>query len=373
MTPYSIDQMYEFGHYDVPGRNRSTTLLAAAQFVHEELPVRCAHLIQDLLSLPFGLSQNSAIQEVVDLFHTTIQEIVSFNRPKASKDERKLREMIKNMLRRHRNIVTHMRSALAGDLLSSEEKLALQPFLDRFYAMRIGNRTMLAHYVDLGAETKKGWVGLINDECNVPDVVKNAYNIATMVCTHHHKMKVPEISIVGDTKCQIRYVEAHLEYILTEIFHNAIYSTWKYHSEKSPKRPLPEIKVVVASGKTDITIAVSDQGGGFGRSHLDSIWTHLHFPDACFTDKKSPVDSEVSFGENESELSPLINGYSRNAPRLPVNGLPVCRLYARHFGGDLSIQVMENYGTDVFVTIPKRGDHPEALPGNNDEDFSAIE
>mmetsp|Transcript_32651 Transcript_32651/g.55399 ORF Transcript_32651/g.55399 Transcript_32651/m.55399 type:complete len:507 (+) Transcript_32651:3-1523(+) len=413
-TPLSINQMFDFGQYDSPGRNRSTTLLAAAQFVHEELPVRVAHLIQDLLALPFGLSQNSAIQEVVELFHTTINEVTEHPRPKSSKEERELRERIKKMLRRHRNIVTHMRSALASDLLSEDEKLSLQPFLDRFYATRIGNRTMLAHYVELGQAKKDNWVGLINDKCHISKVVSSAYSIATAVCTQHHQIQPPSLVVVGATDTTIRYVESHLEYMLTEVLHNSIYSTWQHHTAKTEMKsvsPLPEIKVVIAEGEKDITVAILDQGGGFGRKNFDSIWTHLHFPDSCFithhhgngsennilssssrsssTDDSSSssssscstegdsmrdncyinknhdsdsINSKDTLGVNAHDLSPLINGYSRAAPRLSQNGLPVCRLYARHFGGELSIQAMENYGCDVFITLRKDGDFPEAIP-----------
>mmetsp|Transcript_22983 Transcript_22983/g.40674 ORF Transcript_22983/g.40674 Transcript_22983/m.40674 type:complete len:462 (+) Transcript_22983:168-1553(+) len=375
-TPLSINQMYDFGQYEAPGRNRSTTLLAAAQFVHEELPVRCAHLIQDLFALPFGLSENSAIQEVVGLFQNSIQEISKHPRPKSSREELELRQVVMGMLKRHRTIVTHMRSALAGDLLSNEERLQLQPFLDRFYTTRIGNRTMLAHYVRLGEEKQPGWVGLINDKCNIHTVVSNAYAIASSVCTYHHDMTPPPVRIVGKLDTEVRYIESHLEYILTEIFHNSIYQTWKHHTHRdTPRRELPEVKVVIAEGEKTISIAVSDQGGGFARKSLDSIWTHLHFPDdenlSHTHQKEGPIseDEDVSFSPNDIDFSPLINGYSRVSPRFSQNGLPVCRLYARHFGGNLSIQVMENFGVDVFVTIPKSGNHPEALPKSS----SAVE
>ena len=32
-------------------------------------------------------------------------------------------------------------------------------------------------------------------------------------------------------------------------------------------------------------------------------------------------------------------------------GLPLSRLYARYFGGDLEIVSMDGYGTDVFVWL----------------------
>mmetsp|Transcript_1242 Transcript_1242/g.1755 ORF Transcript_1242/g.1755 Transcript_1242/m.1755 type:complete len:450 (+) Transcript_1242:95-1444(+) len=386
--PLSINQMYDFGRYEAPGRNQKMTLLAAAQFVHEELPVRCSHLIQDLQSLPFGLSQNSAIKEVVKLFHYTIEAITAHPRPKTSSDEELLRSKVKEILRMHRNMVLHMRSALASDLLSNDEKLQLQPFLDRFFATRIGNRTVLSHYVHLGDERKDGWVGLINDQCRIENVVLNAFQIASEVVKHFHpEIKAPPVVIKGSTSCQIRYFESHLEFILTEIFHNSIYSTWLHHSQKTAtvqapensadsydssimfpstsfpsnkaKRErvlLPDIQVVIAEGSNDVTIAISDQGGGFRRKYLQSVWTHLYKPDS---NKGAPDDNMHFDTPSSTDTSPLINSYTNTPSR---SGLAVCRLYARHFGGELAIQVMEHYGCDVFVTIPKDGDIPETLP-----------
>ncbi len=44
-------------------------------------------------------------------------------------------------------------------------------------------------------------------------------------------------------------------------------------------------------------------------------------------------------------------------------GLPLSRLYARHWGGDLSILSMEGYGTDAFLHLSKLGDKGECPSG----------
>ena len=43
-------------------------------------------------------------------------------------------------------------------------------------------------------------------------------------------------------------------------------------------------------------------------------------------------------------------------------GLPVTRLYARYFGGDLQVMSMEGYGTDAYLHLNKLGDSEEFLP-----------
>ena len=105
----------------------------------------------------------------------------------------------------------------------------------------------------------------------------------------------------------------------------------------------PPVTVIIADGKEneDLTIKVSDEGGGIPRSHVKRIWSYL------FT-TADPVVQEASLfaSEDHSIDSPLAGlGY----------GLPISRSYARYFGGDLSIMSMEGHGTDAFVHLRRLG------------------
>jgi pyruvate dehydrogenase kinase 2/3/4 len=42
-------------------------------------------------------------------------------------------------------------------------------------------------------------------------------------------------------------------------------------------------------------------------------------------------------------------------------GLPLSRLYARYFGGDLSLTSMEGLGTDAYLHLSAIGDREECL------------
>jgi hypothetical protein len=42
--------------------------------------------------------------------------------------------------------------------------------------------------------------------------------------------------------------------------------------------------------------------------------------------------------------------------------LPISRLYARYFGGDLAIISMEGYGTDAYIHVNRLGNVQEPLP-----------
>ena len=78
-------------------------------------------------------------------------------------------------------------------------------------------------------------------------------------------------------------------------------------------------------GKEDITIKISDEGGGIPRSAIPLVWTYMY----------TTVDSTP-------ELDPSFNATDFNAPMAGFGyGLPISRLYARYFGGDLKLISME--------------------------------
>lgn len=66
---------------------------------------------------------------------------------------------------------------------------------------------------------------------------------------------------------------------------------------------------------------VSDQGGGIPRNGLPRIWTYL------YSTASSPLAVMDTSGEEDGPA--VLAGYGY--------GLPISRLYARYFGGDLQV------------------------------------
>ena len=69
--PVTLQQLFHFGSN--PGLE---TLLVAAQFLHQELPVRLAHQIKELESLPLGLSEMPSMTLVRDKYVESTRELV---------------------------------------------------------------------------------------------------------------------------------------------------------------------------------------------------------------------------------------------------------------------------------------------------------
>ena len=105
----------------------------------------------------------------------------------------------------------------------------------------------------------------------------------------------------------------------------------------------PEIKVIVAEGEEDITIKVSDEGGGIPRSGMPKMWTYLY---------TTAHGTDISGLENDYRAPLAGLGY----------GLPISRLYAKYFGGNLNLISLEGYGTDAFLHLRRLSDSEEELP-----------
>ncbi len=71
---------------------------------------------------------------------------------------------------------------------------------------------------------------------------------------------------------ELMYPPAHLRHILFELFKNAMRAT--VENRKSALE-LPEIDVQIAQGHNDISIKISDQGGGISRDINDHLFHYL--------------------------------------------------------------------------------------------------
>merc|ERR1719283_443137 len=127
--------------------------------------------------------------------------------------------------------------------------------------------------------------------------------------------------MVGLSLC---YPPPHLYHILFELFKNSMRATVETHNSND----LPTIEVLVAKGDHDVSIKVSDQGGGIPRHITDKLFQYLFStaPRPSMTPTKAPLA-----------------GYGY--------GLPLSRLYARYFHGDLILNSFDGYGTDAVVYL----------------------
>lgn len=397
-TGVSLRQMVQFG------QNVSTgTLFRASQFLSEELPIRLAHRVQELGDLPDGLNDMPSIKRVQEWYAQSFEEITSLAKPTLSSEtrERLLRpskpnskssrilsetthnpsvkpgqyksqargvpekenggkasgglkryysaaedsgnwppelndyntrfsSTLEKIKRRHDSVVT----TIAQGILEYKRKRQrmqidhnIQAFLDRFYMSRIGIRMLIGQHIaltDQRTHSDPSYVGIICTKTNVRDLAQEAIENARFVCEDHYGLfDAPKVRLVCDPNLNFMYVPGHLSHMLFETLKNSLRAVVETHGQE--KEEFPVTQVVVSEGREDITIKISDEGGGIPRSSIPLVWTYMY----TTVDQTPNLDPDF----NKSDFKAPMAGFGY--------GLPISRLYARYFGGDLKLISME--------------------------------
>ncbi|EEF43184.1 pyruvate dehydrogenase, putative [Ricinus communis] len=325
-TGVSLRYMMEFG-----SRPTSKNLLISAQFLHKELPIRIARRVIDLQSLPYGLSDKPAVLKVRDWYLDSFRDLRSFPDIKDSNDEKDFTQMIKAIKVRHNNVVPMMALGVQQLKKGMDPKIVYEDldeihnFLDRFYMSRIGIRMLIGQHVELhNPNPPPHCIGYIHTKMSPVEVARNATEDARAICLREYG-SAPNVSIYGDPSFTFPYVPAHLHLMVFELVKNSLRAVQERYMDSD--KVAPPVRLIVAEGIEDVTIKVSDEGGGIPRSGLPKIFTYL------YSTAKNPLDEHADLGTADTVT---MAGYGY--------GLPISRLYARYFGGDLQVISMEGYG-----------------------------
>lgn len=343
-TGVSLKYMLDFGANPIERQ-----VVLSAQFLHNELPVRLAHRVTELENLPYGLSAKPHVLKVRDWYVESFRDLRSFPTIKNAKDELQFTDMLRKIYHRHRNVVPVMAMGVAELKRELEGEVGLNElpeihhFLDGFYLSRIGIRILIGQHIALHEPGKDGYIGMICTKCSPHQVVSDAIYDARSICMREYAT-APEVKIFGDPKFTFPYVPSHLHHMAFELVKNSLRAVNDKYEDLDDEPP--PIRLVIADGEEDVTIKVSDEGGGIPRSGIPRIWTYL------YSTANSPL-SDMDADSEGADGPAVLAGYGY--------GLPLSRLYARYFGGDLQIISMEGYGTDAYLHLNRLGNGAEPL------------
>lgn len=359
----TLKEMHHFGSQ----AHNKRTLMLAAQFLHEELPIRLARRVRELKKLPFGLGETDAIKQVRKLYEKSFFQIRRSPEPKTTDAEQQFTAVLDKMMSEHNNVQATIARGLqelhtAGDkrirhvsgpglIMTEDSPFDFGQFLDRFYLSRVGMRVLVGQHIMLH-HPQDGFIGIIQTACKPAFVCEHAIADAQQICEMSLGV-APDVKVEGATEMRLPYIPEHLHYIFFELLKNSMRAVVERYRKMSPdkelkREDLPPISVIFSEGAEDVAIKISDKGGGIPRSGMQRLWTY------SFTTAGNTAEKMEMLEGDSSRAKPIMAGFA--------HGLPLSRIHARAFGGDLQVMSMQGHGTDVYIYLWKLGDREVAVP-----------
>lgn len=250
--------------------------------------------------------------------------------PELTEYNNKFADTLKHIKRRHDSVVTTVAQGIL-EWKRRRQRLQIdsniQSFLDRFYMSRIGIRMLIGQHIALTNQQHAyhpNYVGIICTKTNVRELAQEAIDNARFVCEDHYGLfDAPKVQLICKEDLNFMYVPGHLSHMLFETLKNSLRAVVETHGAECENFPIT--KVIVAEGREDITIKISDEGGGIPRSSIPLVWTYMY----TTVDQTPSLDPDFDKSDFKAPMAGF--GY----------GLPISRLYARYFGGDLKLISME--------------------------------
>eukprot|EP00927_Polykrikos_kofoidii_P050808 TRINITY_DN44685_c0_g1_i1.p1 TRINITY_DN44685_c0_g1~~TRINITY_DN44685_c0_g1_i1.p1 ORF type:complete len:507 (+),score=66.97 TRINITY_DN44685_c0_g1_i1:173-1693(+) len=339
-------------------------------FLHTELRIRLAQRLLELQSLPFGLAKRPGIRNVIRWYTDFLLDLDDEESPvRASQDEH-FTNALSHIFENHAEVVQAMALGVQDLMIEvGEDYEDIQPQVDaalrRFFIARIGLRFLLQHHIE-SYRNREGHSGVLQLECSPADIARKAAKDSVRLCKEHLGQAPPIVFSEFPGPARFTYLPMHLQYILTEVFKNSCRAVVETHSDDFGfDDALPPVRVHIVHGHEDVTIRVSDEGGGISRPRMRDVWKFMYS-----TYKKSPwVDVKSKLGSRPAPGDSLSDPLQRQSPNRKGStlagygvGLTLSRLYSQYFGGDMKILSMDGLGTDVYLQLPRLGHNCENLP-----------
>jgi len=315
--------------YHLEKYRNSNTLIQNTSFLKKEIPIRLSKRVFDLDSIKFGLSTNPIILSIKDLYLQSAIRSIEHREIKNIADAISFKDLIKDIKEKHSNVVENMSQAVikTSKNLQPSEKVELDYFLTNFYGSRIGIRTIIGQCVNV-TEKSVGIIKKIKPK-SIFDEMKEEVCYISQQCYGIE----PKFVFHGDENYEITYIPSFLQYIYLELLKNASRAVIENTNNAEP------IHIYQSCGENDLIIKISDFGKGFPRSILQQVYSY------SFT----TVGNNDNNGNNNEHIIMAGLGY----------GVPLARLYARYFGGDIQLIPYNGIGTDVIIYINRLLDYEE--------------
>jgi len=328
-------------------RNTSSdpqSLLKQAQWLHKALPIRFARRLNDFLQLPYIVVQNRQFHAVMDTYLETLDAVASFPKLRTFKDESAFHDVMVEQLQRHAEVVPLISEGY-WEVRQMYPHIRLDDFLDNLFTTRISHRILLENYVNAHNSHSGGNTGIVKRDLS-PHKMLKAHSESLIKLTRSVYGCSPQVEFRGNLACTLDYIPRHLTFVVQEVLKNALRATVERHLPPHTEPwmvTLPDVIIELQKGDYYVIIKISDQGGGMPKKMQNEVWqygwTTAEEEEDITLDPSTWPGSKTNAAKRKKELC----GYGF--------GLPLTRLFAQYFGGEVFMQAIPGHGTDMYLLL----------------------
>lgn len=336
-----------------------------AQWFHDQAVIRLAHRLEAFLQLPYVVFCNAHFHEVFQLFLRSFEAIADHKAVRSMEDVETFAILLRSAYRDHGGVVQMLQEGY-NEMQALVPDVDLSDFLDKTIVTRIGNRVLAEHFLSIHDAWLSGnagnCTGVVHRECCPSKICEVLLKELGRAFFEHYGLE-PKAVIEGQLDTSFCFIADHLRFMLQEILKNAFRATIESHATLYSPKKLPPVTVEIMRGSYDVTIKVSDQGGGMQPDKLREVWKYGYT--TASTPSSLSVAQDPSMGARGAGRFAGGSLSSRSRGRRSIAGygfgLPLSRVYAQYFGGDIIMQSMHGYGSDVYLNVNHLGQAQEIV------------
>ncbi|CAE8641211.1 unnamed protein product, partial [Polarella glacialis] len=350
--------------------------------LHETLKVGLARCAMRLSEMPFGFCNAPSIKRVTAAYVQNFKQVLEYEDKHgvaglSSEDYHNLTNAIFNQ---HRGTMLDVAKGVfefnedLNKLFGPDLELAvvredlylikdIERSLDEFFTNRLTLRLLISHVHALNAGTVvngqgEAMVGVVNVRTHPITILSRAYVATRFMCMRDFDM-APDLLVngvphddylqqEGKSHQHFAYVHTHLFYIFLELIKNAarasieraqIESALCENESRLDGRQIQALNVIVPEDQElwdqEKSVKLADLGTGMNRSVLSKSFSYFY----SSVKGKPTVADEVTDFDRRMPLAGF--GF----------GLPISRVMARYFAGDIDVNSIPGKGTDVYIYL----------------------
>lgn len=345
--PISLGQLLRTTTSDTKSLQQTASLL------QKQVPARIARRIDDMLKLPHVVVSNPQFNRALKDSVDTFEAVHGFPAITTQKEEAAFASLISSHLDKHK-FAARLCAEGYRDVRQLYPDIRLDDFLHDHFTTHIATRILMENYLEIRAP-KEGFIGIVCQGMRPFNIVEDIVDDLTKL-THSLYGFSPMVEYRGNFACILDYIPHHVKYMMRELLKNAFRSTCERHQFKTDRNgnlqaDVPPVAVEFQQGDHHVIIKISDHGGGMPKHLQPYAWQYGWSTVAPDSKDEELCISEHNMDNYENQNPSMTRAALRSKLTGYGFGLPLTRLHAQYFGGDVFMQALPGHGIDMYVVL----------------------